>query len=76
MMILQLAVVGRALTQNATGGEEEVIAAWFVGVLLGGALLVLAAFSAFMVIKRERWRRDVKKLISVSRKPPAKLDPS
>lgn len=76
MMILQFAAVGRALTQNATGGEEEVIAAWFVGVLLGGALLALAAFSAFMLIRRERWRRDVKRLIGVRRKPPAKLDPS
>lgn len=59
-MILQLAALsGKALTQNAAGTKDEVVAAWFVGVLFGGALLTLAVASTFNLMKRERWRRDV-----------------
>jgi len=68
-MIMQIAALsGRALTQNPTGAEDEVLAAWVVGALLGGALLTLAVISASRLVRRERWRRDVSKLAEVLRK--------
>ena len=63
-MIMQLAALGgRALAQNAAGTEDEVVAAWFVGVLFGGALLALVAASTFNLVKRERWRREVRLIL-------------
>jgi hypothetical protein len=60
-VILQLAALGsKALTQNAAGTEDEVVAAWFVGVLFGGTVLALVVASMFNLVKRERWRRDVR----------------
>jgi len=68
-MIMQIAALGsRAFTQNPAGAEDEVIAAWVVGVLLGSALLALAVISASRLVGRERWRRDLSKLAEVLRK--------
>jgi hypothetical protein len=75
MMIMQVVALGsRALTQNSTGAEDEVAAAWVVGVLLGGALLTLAVISASRLVRRERWRRDVSKLTEVRRKGSSSVD--
>jgi hypothetical protein len=66
-MIFQLAALGsKALTQSPTGTEDEVIAAWIVGVLLGGALLAVVVVSAVKLVKRERWRGEAKMILRES----------
>jgi hypothetical protein len=77
MMVLQIAALGsKALTQSSAGTGDEVIAAWFVGVLLGGALLALVVVSAFKLVKRQRWRHDARSLLEVASKHLSDVDPS
>jgi len=76
-MIMHITALGSgALMRNPAGAEDEVIAAWVVGVLLGGALLTLAVISASKLVRRERWRRDASKLAEVLRKGTSNVDSS
>jgi hypothetical protein len=63
-MIVELAALGSRTLSQRSGAEDEIIAAWVVGVLLAGALVVFVGVSAYRVVQRERWRRDVSKLLS------------